>query len=235
MTASRLRGFTLIELLVVIAIIAILAAILFPVFANARARARTTRCQAHQKELYLALMMYTDDYNRLPSYQFLTWKGNTRLYEPYVKNDDIMVCPPDQAYAYNESLISPLSNETYASWCGVAQVQVRVPDCFARSGSFPPATGRSMSSIPLPSATPVFFDSFQHSKRPDGKMTGYGWGADDAVNSKRSLNDHHGGANYAFMDGHVRWHGPHNKVILTPVEGLDYDGDGIVGDNIIMR
>jgi len=65
---ARKRGFTLIELLVVIAIIAILAAILFPVFAQARASARRTACLNNMKQIGTALIMYTDDYHgRLPA------------------------------------------------------------------------------------------------------------------------------------------------------------------------
>jgi prepilin-type N-terminal cleavage/methylation domain-containing protein len=61
------RGFTLIELLVVIAIIAILAAILFPVFARAREKARQTSCLSNVKQLSLGMLMYTQDYDeRLP-------------------------------------------------------------------------------------------------------------------------------------------------------------------------
>jgi prepilin-type N-terminal cleavage/methylation domain-containing protein len=71
MKATQHRGFTLIELLVVIAIIAILAAILFPVFAQAREKARQTQCLSNGKQIALGLLMYANDFdNRLPVYNW---------------------------------------------------------------------------------------------------------------------------------------------------------------------
>src|SRR5438128_192025 len=94
---QRLKGFTLIELLVVIAIIAILAAILFPVFAQAHEKARTAMCQSHLSQLLKAVMMYTQDYDEtLPWIQFLTYAdfgkpwGIIQIYQPYVKNNAIL-------------------------------------------------------------------------------------------------------------------------------------------------
>ena len=67
MVSHQSKGFTLIELLVVIAIIAILAAILFPVFARARENARRASCQSNEKNLMLSVMQYTQDYDeRMP-------------------------------------------------------------------------------------------------------------------------------------------------------------------------
>jgi len=71
------KGFTLIELLVVIAIIAILAAILFPVFARAREKARQTSCLSNMKQIGLAFMMYTQDYDEtLPGISFSATGAN---------------------------------------------------------------------------------------------------------------------------------------------------------------
>lgn len=91
---QRSKGFTLIELLVVIAIIAILAAILFPVFAQAREKARQTACLSNQKQIGLAMLMYAQDYdNYMPVY---IWPNSyivaTRL-EPYIKNAQLFKCP----------------------------------------------------------------------------------------------------------------------------------------------
>ena len=94
------HGFTLIELLVVIAIIAILAAILFPVFARAREKARETSCSSQLRQLGLALHMYAQDYDE--QFPFDNYIGNPHpmllngLY-PYVKNRNLFYCPSAQA------------------------------------------------------------------------------------------------------------------------------------------
>ncbi len=108
---AQKRGFTLIELLVVIAIIAILAAILFPVFAKAREQARKTSCLSNLKQLGLGFMMYAQDYDEtLPGVRFgngagqswpwAVWPGTydwtgvfTFAMQPYIKNRAILQCP----------------------------------------------------------------------------------------------------------------------------------------------
>ncbi len=89
------HGFTLIELLVVIAIIAILAAILFPVFAQAREKARQVVCLSNSKELATAMAMYTQDYDEkvVLAIDWNDWSIWTDRIQPYMKSWDIMYCP----------------------------------------------------------------------------------------------------------------------------------------------
>src|SRR6059036_2655013 len=101
MNKSKRYGFTLIELLVVIAIIAILAAILFPVFAQARDKARQAACFSNQKQIGSAFMMYVQDYDE--TYPMgAHWWGNPgwmywpELIFPYTKNKLIFQCPSNR-------------------------------------------------------------------------------------------------------------------------------------------
>ena len=90
------RGFTLIELLVVIAIIAILASMLFPVFARAREKARQSACLSNTKQLLLALNMYAQDYDETypPGYTAFQDSPNWRDFVvPYIRNTQVLVCP----------------------------------------------------------------------------------------------------------------------------------------------
>ena len=116
------RGFTLIELLVVIAIIAILAAILFPVFAKARERARTASCLSNLKQLGSAVMMYSGDYDEHFPYGLdwadrnypAIWAGQpaiqallpsipllTVVLDPYLRNKQVWACPSDTGIEYD--------------------------------------------------------------------------------------------------------------------------------------
>ena len=142
-------AFTLIELLVFIAIIAILAAILFPVFATAREKARQTACLSNMKQLALGLVQYTQDYDEtLPNganpYDYGNgWAG--QLYT-YVKSTQVYVCPSDtsplppmSSYGYNSNCVVP-----GAAYTGIA------------GGYYP--VGRSISTFLSPARTVLLFE-----------------------------------------------------------------------------
>jgi prepilin-type N-terminal cleavage/methylation domain-containing protein/prepilin-type processing-associated H-X9-DG protein len=115
------QGFTLIELLVVIAIIAILAAILFPVFAQAREKARAISCLSNEKQIGLAVLQYVQDYDeRFPT--GISWANGYQPYQlslawvvttqPYIKTNAVFGCPDDG------EAIKKADNNTWASSLG---------------------------------------------------------------------------------------------------------------------
>jgi prepilin-type N-terminal cleavage/methylation domain-containing protein/prepilin-type processing-associated H-X9-DG protein len=119
----RPRAFTLIELLVVIAIIAILAAILFPVFAQAREKARQSACLSNMKQMGLSLMQYKQDYDETfptayyhrafnpasggTAAGYIHWSA---LVQPYIKNWGVFVCPSDRLGGHAPTCFSSATN-----------------------------------------------------------------------------------------------------------------------------
>jgi prepilin-type N-terminal cleavage/methylation domain-containing protein len=108
------KAFTLIELLVVIAIIAILAAILFPVFAQVREKARSAACLSNLKQVGMATRMYSQDYDEVLVPNYLFTSGSYRAWwpdilAPYVKNQDVFVCPSySEPTRYKTTSTAPL-------------------------------------------------------------------------------------------------------------------------------
>ena len=181
-TLRSTRGFTLIELLVVIAIIAILAAILFPVFARAREKARTASCQSNCKELALGMLMYAQDYDeRTPGRRYGPSGSRTywvNVIFPYVKNEQIYICPSIASCTSPD--IAPPAKYT---------IDYTYRHCELKSlGDFKqPAQdlmlidGRSGAPRPCPTCSPGL--------NPPGYV----------------LAIHFDGVNCAFWDGHVKW------------------------------
>ncbi len=122
---GRKSGFTLIELLVVIAIIAILAAILFPVFAKAREKARQTTCLNNVKQLALAIVQYCNDYDeRFPNvYNYSPQGGMIWSLNPYVQNLKVHDCPS----ADIESTMTVLGNRSYGYHLSIFPSVARAP------------------------------------------------------------------------------------------------------------
>jgi len=124
------KAFTLIELLVVIAIIAILAAILFPVFAQAKSAAKKTTCLSNEKQLSLATIMYSGDVDDMlvPAWTnengvyrddgslYRPWIPWTKAVQPYTKNTDLLNCQEDATLGFKISANKTARSEIYASY-----------------------------------------------------------------------------------------------------------------------
>lgn len=116
----RHYAFTLIELLIVIAIIAILAAILFPAFAQAREKARQTACASNTRQLSYGVLMYAQDYDEtLVPTAIASESDNGTLWpvlvHPYIKNEQVRRCPSDakgrlNSYGLNELIFADLTD-----------------------------------------------------------------------------------------------------------------------------
>lgn len=149
----RRHPFTLIELLVVIAIIAILAAILFPVFAQARAKARQVACLSNMRQLGTATLMYAQDYDETIGRKW--WDFHVDL-EPYVKSIDIFLCPQSSAPRPVRRTFSP------AQWsAGGAEVGTYWTNA--------PVTGGNANCANI---RPCLFG---HYARNDELLHNYGW------------------------------------------------------------
>lgn len=201
-----LKGFTLIELLVVIAIIAILAAILFPAFARARENARRASCMSNMKQLGLAIMQYTQDYDeKYPRYATNDWDpgtdqfGWTVLMQPYLKSTQILQCPSE-----NSALSDVEKTRGYSDyWINL----------YIYGGTGPSVSAvPSLSQFSSSALTITNFDMWQVNSNvrlgwPDfrDRCINKTTGQDAYYNAARR---HLEGANYLFADGHVKWYRP---------------------------
>ncbi len=186
----RKSGFTLIELLVVIAIIAILAAILFPVFAKAREKARQTSCASNLKELALAALMYAQDYDEMYPLNAVPIPGTTNqayywfdLMEPYIKNYQILVCPSHSNIWIGGFGFTNTLQASYAWNCGYL-------------------AGTSLAQVQRPAEVQIMMDQLIG----DVRSTTVNGGRTNRCNNQRTTWDaHNGGENIAWCDGHVKW------------------------------
>lgn len=188
--ASR-RGFTLIELLVVIAIIAILAAILFPVFARAREKARQASCLSNAKQIGIAMMMYLDDYDECFVSCSNTYRWYTPMY-PYVKNAQVFKCPSLRNDGGNANTDYVL-NGLFAH--GLPQSQFTRPAEQIMIAER--ATGVGYDGYhPWPNSSSQNWDDLGAYLAGDG----HNWFLDHIAQAR-----HNDGCNYGFADGHAKW------------------------------
>ncbi len=241
----RRSGFTLIELLVVIAIIAILAAILFPVFAKAREKARQTSCTSNLKQLALATLQYIADYDTTyplrtacdgamvywdywlpcppwPGWEWLATAPPTAV-QSYMNNWQILQCP-----SARQSPLYTSSPQYYSNYAFNALL-----DAYNEAAIVEPATTIMwweaygvLASENAHLSSPAWFNPDPNGGTPPWPFqwksglgyTAYMWGPQ----FENSADVHNGGENIAYCDGHVKW--VKNGGITSPWAQVDADG-----------
>ncbi|MFQ6133388.1 MAG: type II secretion system protein [Armatimonadota bacterium] len=196
------KGFTLIELLVVIAIIAILMAMLFPVFSRAREKARQITCVSNLRQLGIALSSYYEDHRGAP-YCPPGLLGATHwsiALQPYIRNWGIFVCPTSSPNEYNFGTTYTAPHDvTY----GINEYLV---------------SGGSRLALEDTASLAVLGDSADTWSGPGVLVQGtFRWEA----SSSRAPNLHNDGAVFAYADGHAKWARP----TIQSGSGWGYGGD----------
>ncbi|MCL5102980.1 MAG: prepilin-type N-terminal cleavage/methylation domain-containing protein [Armatimonadetes bacterium] len=198
-------GFTLIELLVVIAIIAILAAILFPIFVSAKDAGKQAACAAIIKEVAAAVIMYADSSNGKMPLQYNYYVANYRSRKApvnwmrgvyaYLKSYKMYVCPSSiVAPGHTADLNSVMGNGEIFQW-----IYPKSADFPYNASGYPTSMIRKSSGVVL-----VFCWKYQVNASNFRPLLNIpvGWtNATDPIN----LPGHNGGQNYAFVDGHVKF------------------------------
>jgi prepilin-type N-terminal cleavage/methylation domain-containing protein/prepilin-type processing-associated H-X9-DG protein len=222
---TKSPGFTLVELLAVIAIVAVLTAILFPLFAHARERAGSARCLSNQRQLGAAMQMYLQDWDeRYPHWRvivprslenptgYVTWIENM---QPYAKDKRIWLCPSDTTPG--EKMTDRTIQNSYwlnayvFRWSGL-------------SPQFPPSV--TVAEVRYPETSIVFCDGPANDGSAvwPGPPTEYcePWGRPWCGQSQER---HGGGINFSFADGHSRWY--RVEALKTTVDPADAATDDV--------
>ncbi|HLV81448.1 MAG TPA: DUF1559 domain-containing protein [Chthonomonadaceae bacterium] len=205
------RGFTLIELLVVIAIIAVLAAMLFPVFSQAREKARQTSCLSNSRQIGLAIQMYADDHDE--GFPCTCMQGMMMTTDPqdwvtavtpYVKNSGVFHCPSDNSPLWTNMMTPRISSYGFNAYFMPV---------------YPPYYGAHMADINHPAECvlvtemadsdsndfflPMYWGN--PSKVTDANMQMMEWDMMAQQPLSTAIHRHQQGANYVFAEGHAKW------------------------------
>ena len=209
---NRRSAFTLIELLVVIAIIAILAAILFPVFARARENARKTSCLSNIKQIGLGFMQYTQDYDEnFPLVSFPTPADTwTTSMQPYLKSRQIFRCPSDSSAGWNAVPPTRLTSYGFNAWMKAGPITITPPSTTVPSYSNLARLQATAKVIILSelsdAATADHFPTYCWGAPAEATACPPGaWDATKGEATAISTGRHLEGFNNLYADGHAKW------------------------------
>ncbi|PQV62490.1 prepilin-type N-terminal cleavage/methylation domain-containing protein [Abditibacterium utsteinense] len=209
-SAITKSGFTLIELLVVIAIIAILAAILFPVFGRARENARRSSCQSNLKQIGLGIAQYTQDYDEKYLKQDVsatTGYHFAHILQPYIKSKQLFTCPSAAGSIEDPQTFTYADNKDH-QW-GFNSTEFG--NYTGSYGMNSVAEGTSLAEFQSTSTTALFFDAAHPQV---GSVTEFG----KMYNSNR----HFEGYSVCYVDGHVKFLKRSTAESPDPKVGLNF-------------
>ncbi len=218
------KGFTLIELLVVIAIIAILAAILLPVFSQAREKARAAACLSNCRQMGIAVQLYVQDYDETMPTVRMMWPGMPQppvswleQLQPYVRTPLLQRCPSDSSPAWqaNPPRVSSYGLNAYFDPFHAPYGDHLAPRPLALASVARPAQCiyiAELAEVNRKNGMPIKADHFMPMywgnppRVMDMMMNAMMWDANAQIPTTLAIARHQGGANYVFVDGHAKWH-----------------------------